>query len=118
MIFFQINGRTIASPKDISYSYENLDRIERTINGSMVVDVIGKKRKIDVSWDFLTKEDMITLSSEVSNNVFVAISYKNNITGETTSLSVIPRDFSYSPGYDWVNDKVIWKNIYISFEER
>ena len=51
MIFFKINGKEISSPKEIEYSYEILDKTERTISGIMVIDEIGKKKIINVTWD-------------------------------------------------------------------
>jgi hypothetical protein len=118
MIFFQINGRTITSPTDINYSYEELDKVERTIDGTMVIDEIGKKKKIEVSWNYLTKEDMTILNTEASASGFVTINYRNNTDGNITSMTAKAQDFSYSPGYDWVHDKVIWRSVSVSFVER
>lgn len=118
MIFFQINGLSIAPPKDIMHSYEVLDKVERTMDGTMVVDLIGKKQKVDVSWSFLTRENMIALNNELSSSSFVTISYRDINTGTLISLSTKPKDFTYSPSYDWVHNKVIWRNVSISFEER
>lgn len=112
MIFFQINDRPIASPKDIIYSYEDLDKVERTINGTMVVDIIGKKKKLEVFWDYLTKENMAILSEEVRSNLFVTINYKNNVDGEMTSITAKPKDLTYSPAYDWKNDKIYWEKYH------
>ncbi len=118
MIFFQINGRTITSPKDISHSYDILDKVDRTIDGTMVVDIVGKKAKLDVTWDYLSREDMIILNNEMQSSSFISINFRDIDDGQLTSASVKVKDVSYSPGYDWVNNKVIWRNVFISFEER
>ena len=118
MIFFQINGRSVASPKDLSHSYVELDKMERKMDGTMVVDVIGKKKKLEVTWDYLTKENMQVLSEEVMTGSFVTINYKNNTDGNTATITALPKDFSYSPAYDWKNDKIYWKSVSIAFEER
>ena len=47
MDFFKINGKQIKPPKEISVSPEVLDKSERTADGTLVVDIIGTKRKVD-----------------------------------------------------------------------
>lgn len=37
MDFFKINGRTITSPTNIGHSVEILDKVERTMDGTMVM---------------------------------------------------------------------------------
>lgn len=117
MIFFQINGKNITSPKEISHSSDILDKIERTMDGTMVVDIIGKKERIDVSWDYLSKDQMMILNNEVKASNFITISYRSIEDGSLITLLTVFKDLTYSPGYDWVGNKVIWKNVSISFEE-
>lgn len=118
MIFLKINDTNIASPKEISHSYENLDSVERTMDGTMVVDVVGKKLKIDVFWDALSKEDMEMLNSQIQTSQFVSISYRNIENGSLVNLVARPKDMNYSVGYDWTKDKVIWRSVSLSFEEK
>lgn len=118
MVFFKINNKTISSPKEISHSYEILDKTERTLNGTLVVDIIGKKKQIDVTWEYLSKEDMTILTEEVNTNTFQDIEYIDPETGEATTMVGRLKDFTYSPGYDWVNTKVRWNNVTVSFVEK
>lgn len=118
MIFFKINGKEISSPKEIEYSYEILDKTERTISGIMVFDEIGKKKIINVTWDYLKQKDMKILKEELMKNGFTTISYRESTNGDLTTLTTRAGDFSYSPTYDWVNDSILWKNVSITFEER
>ena len=64
MDFFSINGKSIKAPTEMTISPEHLDKAERTMDGTMVIDIIGTKKKVDVSWEYLTKEDMKTLATE------------------------------------------------------
>ena len=77
--FFKINNKTIKSPSEISLSYEDLDKAERTIDGTMVVDLIGIKRKVDVSWEYLSKEDMAVLAGEVKSRNFTLIPKRHHL---------------------------------------
>ena len=116
--FFNINNKTIKSPSEISLSCEDLDKAERTIDGTMVVDLIGIKRKVDVSWEYLSKEDMAVLSGEVKSRNFVTITFHDNATGALTTMTARPKDLAYLPYYDWAKAQIMWKSVAISFVER
>lgn len=118
MEFFRINSKLIKSPTSISLSYENLDKSERTMDGTMVVDIIGKKRKVSVSWEYLSKEDMAMLSTEIKASAFSTITFVDNQTGGSITIAAKASDLDYSPHYDWVNSKIMWKSVNISFIER
>lgn len=118
MEFFKINSKTIQSPNEINNTFEDLDVIERTMDGTMVVDIIGKKRIVNVNWNYLTKENMTLLSEEIKSSTFVTISFIDKETGTLTTMTSKPKNLSYSPYYDWVNDKVLWKDVSLSFVER
>lgn len=118
MDFFKINGRAITPPKDVGHSIEILDKVERTMDGTMVVDLIGNKRKVDVSWDYLDKANMIILQEELNKSSFVNITYIDSETGEDITIEAKPSDLTYQAGYDWVKGQVIWKSVSVFFEEK
>ena len=55
-VFFKINSKTIKAPTELTCTTEVLDKSERTMDGTMVVDVIGRKRKVEVAWKYLSNE--------------------------------------------------------------
>lgn len=118
MDFFKINGRAIKPPKDIGHSVEILDKVERTMNGTMVVDQVGVKKKIDVSWDYLDIANMKILQEEVKKGSFVNITYFDSEQAKEITIETKPSDISYQTGYDWVKDVVVWKNVSLFFEEK
>lgn len=118
MDFFKINGRNLKSPKDISQSYDILDKIERTLDGTMVVDIIGNKVKLDVTWDYLSNEDMMILKDELFKNTFATITFHSPDTGALKTIEARARDFNYQPGYDWTKAKLMWRNVSVNFEEK
>ena len=118
MDFFKINGRTIKPPKDIGHSVEILDKVERTMNGTMVVDKVWIKRKIDVSWDYLDVTNMQILQQEIKKESFVNITYFDSEKAEEVTIETKPSDLSYQTGYDWVKGTVIWKSVSLFFEEK
>lgn len=116
--FLKINGKVMIAPKEISLSYEDLDKAERTVDGTMVVDMVGRKQRVDVSWEYLSKEDMAILARETKTGSFVTVTYHDTITGTLQTITARPRDFTYLPFYDWVKGKIMWKTVAISFVER
>ncbi|UKI51840.1 MAG: hypothetical protein L6V79_06680 [Clostridium sp.] len=68
-VFFKINSKTIKAPTELTCSTEVLDKSERTMDGTMVVDVIGRKRKVEVAWKYLSKEDMGLLTAETKKRL-------------------------------------------------
>ena len=53
MEFFRVNNTKMKSPTELTVSSEILDKAERTVYGTMVVDIIGVKQNVDVSWEYL-----------------------------------------------------------------
>ena len=117
-VFFKINSKTIKAPTELTCSNEVLDKSERTMDGTMVVDVIGRKRKVEVSWKYLTKEDMGLLTSETKSGSFVTIDYNDPETGNLTSMTARPQGLTCQPRYDWVKGKIMWASVSIAFVER
>ena len=77
MDFFKVNGKKIKAPTEITVSPEVLDKAERTVDGTMVVDIIGTKRKVDVSWEYLSKENMTTLTKAIGGDKFAKIAFQD-----------------------------------------
>lgn len=118
MDFFKISGKKIKAPKDITVSYENLDKAERTVDGTMVVDIIGEKRKVDCNWEYLSKEDMTTLTKAIKGGVFTEITFHDNETGALVTMTARAEGFTYMPEYNWVKKKVMWTSVAITFKEK
>ena len=116
--FFRINSKIVKAPKEITCSAESLDKEERTMDGTMVVDLVARKRKIDVNWEYLSKADMQILANETKSGTFVTVTYHDNATGELVSMVARVKDFQYQPYYDWAKSRLMWKGVTISFVER
>ena len=118
MVFFKINSKSIKQPTEITLSFESLDKFERTMDGTMVVDLVGKKEKVDVRWDYLPDSDMKLLASEIRSGSFVSVDYAS--AEQQTIKTIIARatDLKYMPYYEWSKKRIIWQNVLVSFSER
>ena len=118
MEFFKINGKVIRAPTELAVSFETLDKAERTVDGTMVVDIIGTKRKVDVSWEYLSKEDMTTLTKAIGGDKFAEIAFHDNTTGSLVTMTARSEGITYQPHYDWAKGKIMWKSVSVTFTER
>lgn len=118
MEFFKINGKSIKAPTEISISYEELDKAERTVDGTMVVDIVGTKRRVDVSWEYLSTDDMAVLANAVKGGIFTGVSFHDNATGNLISITARAEGLTYLPQYNWSKGKLIWKSVAVAFRER
>ncbi len=118
MDFFKVNGKKIKAPTEITVSPEVLDKAERTVDGTMVVDIIGTKRKVDVSWEYLSKENMTTLTKAIGGDKFAKIAFHDNGTGNLVTMTGRSEGLTYQPYYDWSKGKIMWKSVSVSFTER
>lgn len=118
MDFFKVNGKLIKAPTEITVSTENLDKAERTVDGTMVVDIIGEKRKLDCTWDFLSKADMKTLAEQTKHTAFTEVTFHDKETGELVTMTARGEGLAYMPHYNWSRGELVWKTVTISFKER
>lgn len=116
--FFKVNGKTISPPTELTVSPEQLDKVERTLDGTMVVDIIGMKRKVDLTWNYMSKEDMSTLAKETTGGGFVQIIFHDNVTGELITMTARAENLAYMPHYDWAGGRLMWKTVSVSFKEK
>lgn len=118
MRFFKINGKTMQSPTEMSVSEEDLNKAERTMDGTMVIDIIGRKTKLNVSWEYLRKDEMCMLREAGSRSMFVTVSYYAPDTGELTTMTARAEGLAFQPYYDWAKAELLWRSVSISFTEK
>ena len=115
MIFFKINSKTLSkNPTDIEHGKLTLQNADRTIDGTLAVDIIAVKDKVIFYWDYMTDTDFQKLKGEISRTAFAVIEYydENNIY-KTITANV--NDITYSPYYS--KGQLIWKDVKVDFVE-
>ena len=73
-----INGVKIATPSKFTITLNDLDSEEtgRSLDGNLHRDVIGTNfRTIDLEWKTMTRNELQTLLSQVSNKTFTVVYY-------------------------------------------
>ena len=122
MIYFKINSKTLTkNPSSITHSYTKVQNQDRTMDGTMVVDIVAIKNVVNVEWKFLDKEDMLKLKNEIESGNFVTIDYWDTDTSSAETMkniTVTVTSFTFSPFYDYSINNISWKDIKLSFTER
>jgi len=119
MVLFKINSKTLSrNPTEISQSKCKLQKTDRTIDGTLVADIIAVKNKVSFSWDYLTSTDLKKLIDEVNADTFPTIEYTDPDSAILKHIMGHADEVSYIPHYDNRTSTIIWKEVKVSFEEK
>lgn len=74
MALIKIEGVDIPTPSEYSVGIQDISKAERNANGTMIIERIATKRKIELSWNYLSKEQLAQVLNAVSG-VFFQVTY-------------------------------------------
>lgn len=112
----KINGVELPTPSDYSVGIMDISKAERNARGTMIIERIATKRKIEVSWNFLSQEDLSRVLNLVSP-VFFTVEYIDPQEGRVKIGTFYVGD-RVPKAMDYRNGKIRWKDIKISLIER
>ena len=113
----KVNGQVLPAVTDYAVGIMDIDgNSARTVDGTMVRDRIAVKRKLEVFWAVLTKEELSIILNRVSD-VFFEVEYIDSQSGtaKTGAFYVGNRTAS---GLAYCNGVISWKDVKMSFIER
>lgn len=70
----KINGVEIPTPSDLKIGIQDLSKAERSASGLMFIERIATKRKLEPTWQYLSKDELSMLFQAVSS-VFFEVEY-------------------------------------------
>ena len=118
-ILFKINSKSLSkNPTSINNSLTTIQKAERTMNGTMVIDIIENKYVVTVNWNYLSNEDMKKLQAEIKSSGFCTIDYLDPESEDLKNIIAQPTGFKYAPHYDYSSDSIVWKDVSVIFTER
>lgn len=112
----KINGVDIPTPSDFTVSIMDISKAERNANGTMIIERIATKRKLELSWKFLSKENLGKILKAVSP-VFFAVIYLDPETSTTKTGTFYAGDRK-AGALDYRNGKIRYKDIGFNLIER
>lgn len=116
MSLIKINGVDIPTPSSYSVGVQDLSNAERNANGTMIIERIATKRKIELAWTFLTKEQTSLILNSV-NDVFFRVEYMDPVIGDKKAGTFYCGDRSIGL-IDFKNGVPRYKDIKFNLVER
>ena len=117
MVYFKINSKSLTkNPTAIEHGKQIIQNSDRTIDGTLAVDIIAVKNKITVTWSYMTEADFNKLTAELNQSSFPTVECydANNLL---RTFTVILSDLTYSPHYFSPTQGLIWKDVRATFIE-
>ncbi|MEG0133410.1 MAG: DUF6711 family protein [Clostridium sp.] len=74
MALIKINGVEIPTPASYSVGIQDISKAERNANGTMIIERIATKRKIEIGWGLITSETAGIVLNAVSP-IFFTVEY-------------------------------------------
>ncbi|WP_243175525.1 DUF6711 family protein [Clostridium gasigenes] len=116
MSLISINGVEISTPSDYKVSIMDINKAERNARGDIIIERITTKRKIELAWKYLSKEDLSNLFNLVSGTFF-SVDYIDPQDGNNRSGTFYAGDRS-SGALDFMNGLIRYKDIKFNLIER
>lgn len=112
----KVNGVDIPTPSDYSVSIMDISKAERNANGTMIMERIATKRKLELMWKYLSQGDLAKVLTAVSP-VFFTVEYLDPQTNSRRTGTFYAGDRT-TGAMDYQNGKIRWKDIKFNLVER
>ncbi|KRQ86060.1 hypothetical protein ABG79_02192 [Caloramator mitchellensis] len=116
MSVLKINGADVPAPSSLIVGIMDISKAERNAQGTMIIERIATKRKLELSWSYLTKDELSNLLNKVSP-VFFEVTYTDPQTGVLRTGTFYCGDRSVGM-MDYNNGNIRWKDIKFNLIER
>jgi len=118
MAVLTINGTAIADPTGYNVSINDITKAERNAKGNLIAEKITTKRKISITYDFITPDYYEEILNLVGVDFFFELTYpdpkENGNKAGTFYISDRPSD-----GILYKDGKIsVWKNVRFSLIEQ
>jgi hypothetical protein len=79
MSLISIGGVALPTPSDFNPGIQDLSQAERNARGTMIIERIATKRKLELSWKYLSAAELSTVLNAVAA-VFFDVTYPDPVT--------------------------------------
>lgn len=123
-IIISIDGAQFDGVSNITFGKERICKEERSMNGTMIIDLIAIKDTYELSWNIMSIETLEKISKLVDiggeNAIFVELIIEMAVSG-TNKRHIIRKvvylsDIAYTPYF--YNQGFMWKDVMLKFTEK
>lgn len=115
MAVLKIGGAEMPVPSSMSPMMYDITEAERDSTGTMHIDLVATKYKLECTWAYLTQAQMTTILNAIKSITF-SITFTDPETGSTKTMSVYKGDRSI-PILRIVNGVNEYKDFKVNFIE-
>lgn len=112
----KINTAAILTPSDFSVGIMDITKADRSASGKMKIQKIATKRKIEVTYKYLSRSQLATLLQSISSTFFT-VEYPDPQTGTLRSGTFYCGDRN-AAAMDYIDGTIRWKDIKFNFIEQ
>lgn len=111
----KINSVTISTPSSFSIGIMDISKAERNANGTMIIERIATKRKLELNYAYLSQADMATLLTAISGVTFT-VEYPDAQTGASRTGTFYSGDRN-AGAIDYKSGIMRYKDLKVSLVE-
>lgn len=112
-----VNGITIKTPQTLAVGiYDVAKNADRNAEGTILIDRVAVKRKLEMEWPALTNAEMSTLLSAVTD-VFFSVTYLDPQTGANKTITCYVGDRT-APMLMLRSGVPLWEGLKMNFIEQ
>lgn len=112
----KVDGVVLPTPSEFKVNIQDLSKAERNARGTIIIERIATKRKLEFVWSYLTKEQLQLILNAVSP-VFFEVEYPDPQTGEMRRGTFYAGDRGV-PMLDFKNGVPRYKDLRFNVIER
>jgi hypothetical protein len=112
----EINGVEIPSPSEFNIGIQDISKSERNASGTMIMEIITTKRKLELSYKYLTKDQLASLLSAI-NSAFFTVTYTDPEDNAEKTITCYKGDRTCGV-LDFQNSIPRYKDVKVNFIER
>jgi len=110
-----IGGVAMPTPSELTVSVNDISKADRNANGTMVLERITTKQKLQCKWTYITSSDLMTILNAISPTTYF-ITYVNPLTNSFVTKNMYCGDRAV--GYiDFQNNVPRYKDFSVDFIE-
>jgi predicted molibdopterin-dependent oxidoreductase YjgC len=116
MSLVTIGSVVLPTPSELNVGIQNISKAERNARGTMIIERIATKRKLELQWKYLTPSQLSTVLNAV-DPVFFSVTYQDPQTNASRTATFYSGDRTLGM-FDFQNGVPRYKDVKFSLIER
>lgn len=118
MAVLKVNGADMPAPSAMKISIFDVSATaDRSASGKMIIDRVGTKRKLELSWAYLSAAELSALLTAVGEKTFFTAAYPDPQTGGERSMTCYCGDRATGV-LRMENGAPVWTDVEMNWIER